>query len=299
MEKKIRSQKILIILLAVLLIFNFFTLLDVRGSLNNLENNMSYRFDNISQRINSIYSEIADINDDNKAEASLITSFEYEYGELDESSYTVPVKVKIVPKAVSDDTELLLEFEGRTVEMKKREDSLQFTAEFEKNIFEQSENDSVRVVIKSKGISESEELDWQISDLVSEFLPSAVATFVFDDTVCSKENGVVVDGTVAVFIDDDKEDAFKNAKLIYKFNGKVAAEEETNGDEHIQIRKAFPDYGIGDTLEFYFEAEDSFGFIHESLLKKITFTEYGEVETEALNETKTVIKDKEGKVLSN
>ena len=302
MEKTIRNQRIIIILLAVLLICNFFSLSNLDAKVDNMNNNLNNSIQQIRSNVSTILSEIYSINETEKQGASLITSFEYEYGELDEAAFTVPVKVKIVPKAVGEDTVLSLEFDGKRIEMKKSADSTAFNAEFTRGLFEKSEDDNVRLVINSKGISETEELEWGIGDMYSEFMPYVIAEYMFDDTVCSEENGIIVDGTVAVFVDDEDEDSFKNEKLIYKFNGKAVAEEATEGDEHIQIRRSFADYGIGDTFELCFEAEDKYGFIHEILLKKQTFTDYGENEDEGEAPLEAdvhyeIIRDKDGNVI--
>lgn len=300
MEKKIRNQRIIIILLAVLLVINFYSLSSLNTKLDNINNNLNNGIQSVRSSISNISYDIERIKDENEATASLITSFEYEYGELDEGDFTVPVKVKIVPKAVGDDTAISLEFDGKTVALNKSEGSTEFTATFERGIFEKGEDDSVRVVIKSKGISETEELDWYISDLASELLPYATASYVFDDIKLSEKSGIIVDGTVAVFLDDEEADGFSNTRLIYKLNGEVVAEEETNGDEHIQIYKTFPGYGAGDTLELYFEAEDHFGFIHETMLKRVYFGDNGELteEAEVVDKLSEIIKDKDGNVLS-
>lgn len=296
MEKTVKMQRIIIVLLAVLLIFSFCSLLDIRSRIENFESNIGYQFNNISQNINGIYNEIADINDETQAKASLITSFEYEYGELDADKMTVPVKVKIIPKSIADDTALFLEFGKKSVEMKRKDASSLFTAEFELGVFEQNDG-LVMLVVKSEGTSQTEQLEWYINDLRSEVVPYASAYYHFADITCGEKSGITVDGTVSVILQDESEESIKNTRLIYKMNGKVVAEEEIDDDDYIQIYKSFPDYGIGDTFEFYFEAEDSFGFIHETLLKSVTFAEYGKDESEAAEELNEIIKDKEGKVL--
>lgn len=302
MEKTIRNQRIIIIILTVLLICNFFALSNLDSKLDNLNYNLSNSIQQVRSNVSTILSEIYSINEAKKQEASLITSFEYEYGELDESNFTVPVRVKIVPKAVGEDTALSLEFDGKSVEMKSSADSTAFTAEFTRGLFEKSEDDNVRLVVNSKGISETEELEWGMGDIYSEFMPYIIASYMFDDTVCSEENGVIVDGTVSVFVEDEDAYSFKNEKLIYKFNGEVVAEEATDGDGHIQIRRSFADYGIGDTFELYFEAEDKYGLIHEILLKEQTFTAYGENEDEGEAPLESdvhyeIIRDKDGNII--
>ncbi len=298
MEKKVRNQRIIIVLLTVLLIYNFFALSNLYSRLDNINDSLNNSIQQVRLNVSTILSEIYSINEAKKQEASLITSFDFQYGELDESKMTVPVRVKIVPKAVSEDTALSLEFGGETVSMKKNGDSTEFTAEFERGLFEDKGDKPVRLVIKADGTFQTEDLEWNLGGLYWEFLPNSNASYVFDDITWSEEKGIIVDGTVVTFLDDEEPDNFKNAKLIYKVNGEVLAEDATNDDEHIQIYKTFPGYGAGDTLELYFEAEDRYGFIHETMLKRITLGTDGtfEEETEP-DKGATVIKDKDGNVL--
>lgn len=299
MEKTIRNQRIIIALLTVLLIYNFFALSSLDSRLDSINNNLSNSIQQVRSNVSSIISEIGDINRRDKQEASLITSFDYEYGDLDTSKFTVPVKVKIVPKTVGDDTALALEFGGETVSLKKNGSSTEFTAEFERGIFAAKDDLPVTLIVKSDGKTQTEELEWNLGGLYWEFIPDSNASYVFDDITWSEKSGIIVDGTVVTFLDDDEQDNFKNAKIIYKVNGEVLAEEETGDDEHIQIYKTFPGYGEGDILELYFEAEDKYGFIHETLLKRITLGQEGTVteETEEVDENNFVIRDKEGNVL--
>lgn len=231
MEKTVKMQKIIILLLVVILIFNFFSIADLKSRIENLESNIGYRFNTISQNINSIYNEIADINDETQAEASLVTSFEYDYGEFDSEKLTVPVKVKLVPKEVSDDTAFSIEFGGRTVELKRNGSTTEFMAEFDVGAFENNESGMVILVKKSGGSTETQELEWYIDDLRSAVIPYASAYFHFSDIKCSEKYGVSVDGTVSVIIDGESEDSIVNKKLIYKMNGEVLAEETVTGDD--------------------------------------------------------------------
>ena len=83
MEKTIRNQKIIIALLTVLLVYNLFALSKLDSRLDNINNNLSNSIQQVRSNVNSIISEIGDINRRDKQEASLITSFDFEYGELD------------------------------------------------------------------------------------------------------------------------------------------------------------------------------------------------------------------------
>lgn len=300
MEKKTRNQRIIIVLLTVMLIFNFFSVMDMNNRFDNLESNISYRFENISSNINNIFSEVASISDDNKAQASLVTSFEYEYGELKKGNRKIPVKVKITPKTVTEDTALFLELGGRTVEMQKSEGKTAFVAEFETDIFAKTDDDNVKLVIKRGDTAESEELDWSISHLYNEYLPSIWIYFAFDKSEYESSKGLNIRGNL-IFAGDKEDNNFTNLKLIFKLNDKVVSVDEISETEKAtlsdEINKSLPDVKTGDSFELCIEGEDTYGYIHEKTLKKIPYvTEDIISEEEKLSKGET-IKDKEGNIL--
>lgn len=298
MEKKIRNQRIIILLLTVMLVFNFITLINFNDRLDNFNNSLNNGIQTISSSISSMRSQINEIRTEEEKQLSLITSFDYQYGELDESRMVVPVKVKIVPKSVSNDTVLTLEFGSRTVEMKKSKNSTEYTAEFESGLFEHKQGGNVRLVVAVGSSSETEELDWSIGSLHTEFLPFAAAHFAFDNITCSEGKGVSVEGDVISMIDNEDAERFTSAKLLFKINGEVLSEDVVNGEKILNIDKTFPGYGIGDTFELCLEAVDEFGFTHEALLKRVQFGADGELSEEfEADKGSVIIKDKQGNVL--
>ena len=300
MEKKIRNQRIIILLLTVMLIFNFFTVMDMNSRLDNLENNINYRFENIRSNISNIFSEIASISDDNKAQASLVTSFEYEYGELEKGNRKIPVEVKITPKTVTDDTSLYLEFGGRTVEMKKDEGKTAFVAEFERDIFSQTDDDNVRLVIKRGDAAENEELDWNISSLHSEYLPSIWMYFAFDKSEYDSSKGLTIRGNL-IFAGDKEDNSFENLRLIFKLNDEVVSVDEISEAQKAthseEINKNLPNVKTGDSFELCIEGEDTYGYIHEKTLKKIPYVTEDVISAEEALSNEEIIKDKKGNIL--
>lgn len=298
MEKKIRNQRIIIAALAVLLLFNTFTLFQIKEDLNQFNNNALNGIQDIRSNVNSVRSEIAGIKNENEQQASLVTSFDYQYGELDTDKMAVPVSVKIVPKAVSGDTSLFLEFADRKVELKKKGASSEFIAEFETGLFDNKDNGDVRLVIKNGGTSETEELDWSLSALYSDYLPFAAVHFVFSDVTCNEKDGIRVKGNVVSSIDDEEAKRFISTKLIYKVNGTVLAEQDIAGERMDEVNKTFSGYGAGDCFELYLEVVDELGFTQERVLKRVEFGADGEPTEEAeLADESVVIKDKNGNVV--
>lgn len=296
MEKTIRVQKIVIAVLAVLLLFNMFAVMQLKEDVKQLNNNALNGIQDVRSSVNTILSEIRSIQDDNEAQLSLVTAFDYKYGELDKNKMTVPVSVKIVPKSVSDDTSLSLEFGGRTVEMQKSDSSTEFAADFQVKLFEQRDSSAVKLVIKENGVSQTQELEWSLGSLHFEFLPWMAAGFVFSD-INLVSDGIRVEGKVVAHIQNEDTESFRNIRLIYKVNGKAVDSEKIDDLDLYDVTKILSGYGEGDTLELYLEAEDEYGFIHETMIKKVMFAGETTEESESDSMKNAVIKDKKGNVL--
>ena len=299
MEKKIRTRNVIIALLAVMLIFNFIALFNLNNKLDNLNNNLNNGIQTAITNINSLRSEVNSIKEEKEKQASLITSFDYEYGELDENKMTVPVTVKIVPKSISESDVLMLELGSKRIVMKKDSASSVFTAEFETGIFENKDESNIRLIITNDGASKTEELDWSMRSLYADYLPSAAAYFAFSDITCNEQYGIKVEGNIVSVIDDEEGKSFSSIKAVYKVNGQVVAEEDIAGEKMLSVNKTFPGYGAGDTFELYLVAvDDEFGFTQERVLKRVQFGADGEtIEETELADEETVIKDKEGKIV--
>lgn len=302
MEKKLRLQQVMTVLLAVLIVINLFMVMSLKERLDDINFSVNNKLQQIESDIKSANYDFQNIKEDIEDDIGLVTSFDFSYGELDRENLTVPVRSRIVPKSLSGDTALFLEFAGRTVEMKKEETSSVFVADFTVGLFEQKEEENVRLVIKNGDVFETVELDWNFAYIHTDFLPFLVVHFIFDDITFSEKTGIKVEGRLSGFIDDEDTDRFSDLRLIYKINGEIVSAETVGIDniDLLNINKTFPGYGVGDIFEFYAEATDEFGFIHESLLKRVEFSKNGESteETAEADETYSVIRDKDGNVLA-
>lgn len=300
MENTVKRQRILIIILAVALAVCFFSVNSLKTELDNSRNNFNSQIQNLRNEINSIYS---DVDEMLKEKASLLTSFDYSYGELDAKNMKVPVSVKITPKAVNEGTSLTLDFGDKRIDMVKGEGT-EFTADFLSDLFLGSEEGNVKLIIKNGATSETEELDWYISSLHYGFLPNLYSHFAFDHTSFSAENGLIVKGDVMYLSDEEETKNVKNVKLVYKLNNKITETQDVFPEEgrridSIDINKAFPEAKEGDTFELLQEYEDIYGFIHRSTVTKYTCSPQSEdmTETEAIAKDGEIILDKEGNVL--
>ncbi len=301
MEKRLKRQRIVIIILSVALIYSFVQFKSFKSETENRFNNLSHQYNNLNSTISSIYN---NVDEKLEQQASLITFFDFQYGELDSENLKVPVSVKIIPKTVTDYTSLTLDFGERTVDMKKG-DKMEFTADFTSDLFLGESNRKVKLIIKEGKNSQSEMLDWYISSLHSQYLPTLNAAFVFDKTAYTPGNGLKVDGDV-MFIGDiaeREESEFTDIKLVYKINRDIVEEykiPETafeSAVDSISVYKTYADVRTGDTFELYAEAVDEHGFVHRVTVKKIIYVTDETFERETPIDGGEIILDKEGNIL--
>ena len=301
MEKTIKRQRIVILILVFALGVCFFLLQDLKANFETTSSGLNSQIQGLRNEINGIY---GNVNEMLEKKASLLTSFDYLYGDLDEKAMKVPVSVKITPKSVSESTILTLDLGDKKIPMKKGEGT-EFTAEFLSDLFLSNQEGNVKLIITNGGTSETEKLDWYISSLHSAYLPYLVSYFAFDKTTFTAENGLSVSGDIISMSDDEDIKKAKNIKFIYKLNGQVIEEEEFIPTENkkldmIDISKVIPEAKEGDVFELLQEAEDQYGFIHRCTIKKLTCSlpdEEGMSETEEAVKEGEIILDKDGNIL--
>lgn len=275
MEKKLKRQRLVITILAVALIVGFVQFNDFKTESENRYNNLSNQIQRVSDNIQQIYNNVDNMLEE---QASLITSFDYEYGELDAENMLVPISVKIIPKTATASTTLTLDFGSKTVDMKKGE-NMEFTADFNSDLFLGESDEMVKLIIKEGNTTQSEELDWYISSLHGHFLPDLFCSFIFDDSIRTDDNNYKVDGDVMFNFDveEGKELPFRNMKVYYMHNDTILEEQdipETVFDTAVttlSLNKTFPDVKEGDAFTIYLEGEDEYGFIHRSIIKQEFF----------------------------
>ena len=301
MEKTVKRQRLIIIILAVALVVAFIQLNGYKTESENRLNSLSNQIQRVSDDIQSIYGNVDKMLEE---EASLVTSFNYEYGKLDAENRLVPVSVKITPKTYSDRTTLTLDFGSEKVQLNRGADG-EFIANFNAPLFPDTESEVVKLLIKDGNTTQTQELEWYISSLHGEFLPQLMAGFVFDHTTFSEEKGLTVKGDV-MFMGDIEESggkAFTDLKLVYMLNDKILEEAEIpettfqSAVSDIDIYKTYPDAKAEDTFTLRVEGVDEYGFVHRITLKKTVCISDEDITEEALEGYYETILDKDGNVL--
>ncbi len=301
MEKKLKRQRIINIILVIALIVGFVQFKGFKTETENRFNNLSHQYNNLNNNINSIYN---NVDEKLEEEASLVTSFNYEYGKLDAENRLVPVSVKITPKTLTDKTVLTLDFGSEKVEL-KRGDGGEFIADFNAPLFPDTDSEVVKLLIKDGNTTQIQELDWYISSLHSNYLPELMAGFTFDKTSFSEEKGLTVDGDV-IFMGDIEESggtAFTDLKLVYIINDKIVDEQEIpetvfeSAFSDIDVQKTYPDAKEEDTFTLYIEGADEYGLVHRVTLKEFVCSVTESESEDSDNGFYESILDKNGNVL--
>ena len=181
---------------------------------------------------------------------------------------------------------------------------MEFTADFEADLFLEETNNQVKLIITEGKNSQSEMLDWQTGSLHSNYLPQLMAGFIFDDSTYTEDKGLTIKGDV-MFMGDIEEESenFSNLKLVYKINRKIVAEQDIAKDafksavDTVKVGATFSDVKTGDTFTLYVEGLDKYGFVHRTTAKNIFYVREGITETDtAIKDIETIL-DKNGNVL--
>lgn len=103
LKNKINWKIVFKIALIVVLIIGCIKITKLTNEISNLRNQIEYsesHTDTIGSRIDSIYN---NVDERLKQEASLISSIEYEVGEINIETHEAEVKFKVVPKTITDE----------------------------------------------------------------------------------------------------------------------------------------------------------------------------------------------------
>jgi hypothetical protein len=158
-------------LVAILIILQFVSLAridNLQDELRNTRNELGNIISQQSGQINSIYSRIEDLL---KKQASIISSYDYEFGAVDTASLTLPVTFQVIPREIKDDTRVALDVSGESITMSRN--GTNFIATLPASIFSTLE---VRVAIEDGGVTRTEDLSI-LEDLRYRALPIVDARF--------------------------------------------------------------------------------------------------------------------------
>lgn len=263
MENK--RSKLLIGVIVVLiagLIASIVMIYDLTEKVENLQASFSNQLSSINASVNSIYS---NVDETLKKQASIVSGVEENKGNLNEADLTVPVSIKVVPKAISEDTKLSVEIGDKNYPLSKS-NATEYSATVNVPLFNMEE---AVLLIESKGETKTELLEnVYITDMWYSYLPM-INHADFSGSSGYTNGSYTLNGTIHINCDESAKmdsrgfekislEAFVNGKKVWEQDGTDAF---NKNDGEIPLTKGF-EMKQTDKLTVDVVAVDGAGIIH-------------------------------------
>ena len=261
---------------SVILLINTFSLSSrVKSLENNIKNTtrlLSSQYDNISSNIYNISDSVTSAVEKG---TSIIASSEYNFGEINETDFSIPVIFSITPKEYSDGTAAQIYINNKPYDMTYNNGHFEYTADTK---LTSDSLEATKVALISNGTTKFQELSDMYVSVKNEFFPYIDCDFSSTSNYTTTVDNILrfdCSGDVNLNISylgsaDSNRDKIKSAKANIYVNDKL----EKSFDINIELE----DYGyinisdckleIPPKSEFYIEAEitNDTGFVYKKVL---------------------------------
>ena len=269
-RKEINWKMIIAVAMIGLLVFILYQIAVLKDDIDNLKyrnSTLSAQVQTLRDEIHSVYD---NVDDKLKKQASLVAGVDFQIGDISDDMKSVELALKVVPKLVSDDMEVAVSVDGKTVPLTRN--GSEFTGSVAVGLFVDY-NQWPLLSIKSADGTKTEYLDSvDVSYLFARHLPSLYADMSASST---RKNGKLqVDAGFSIEskpASNNTPITFVSFTLIEEING----EEVSRSDITEEVRKSGNSYNTRyvksfemsqeDELKIYVIAEDNLGYIHKTL----------------------------------
>ena len=273
MEKKIKSLQACIVILIIALCVCVYKINVLESRVSRLDFLVENQYDRIMSDVNAIYQ---NVDEKLREEASLLSLVEAEYGEFDLENHTIDVKVKLVPKLISEDMKVQVSINGRNIELSRTGNT--FTGTIPVDIYNMGE--LMLLTIDTAAGTQTQYLnEIQVEYLLAERIPSLYYCDISGDETF-EDGKYILNGQLDINcspVEDTPDVKFKKFVLVTELSGKEINREDITED--VLNYESYP-YGVywrseynmgceaveGDELGIYLEATDSLGYLHRMLL---------------------------------
>lgn len=257
-----------IIIMALLLIVCFAKIKSLSMQSQKIRNDLNYYTNELSllhSQISSIYD---NVDDQLKKEASLISGFDYSFGDLSTDKGEIALNASVVPKLICDDMKLTITVDGNTSELIRNKSS--FNGTIGVGLFIDYGQHPL-LTIETGNETKTEYLEGiDISNMFSVFLPSVYADI--KGSSIHSDGNLSVDSKLSVQCKPSNSDVvFTSFTLIEEIDGqKINCEDitdEVKDSNYIYSTTYKKNFQISenDELKIYVAAEDSLGYVHKML----------------------------------
>ena len=269
-RKEINWKMIIAVAMIGLLVFILYQIAVLKDDIDNLKyrnSTLSAQVQTLRDEIHSVYD---NVDDKLKEQASLVAGVDFQIGDISDDMKSVELALKVVPKLVSDDMEVAVSVDGKTVPLTRN--GSEFTGSVAVGLFVDY-NQWPLLSIKSADGTKTEYLDSvDVSYLFARHLPSLYADMSASSTL--KNGKLQVDAGFSIEskpASNNSPITFVSFTLIEEING----EEVNRSDITDEVRKSGNSYNTRyiksfemtqeDKLKVYVIAEDTLGYIHKTL----------------------------------
>ena len=269
-RKEINWKMIITVAIIGLLVFSLYQIAVLKDDIDNLKyrnSTLSAQVQTLRDEIHSVYD---NVDDKLKEQASLVSGVDFQIGDISDDMKSVELTLTVVPKLVSDDMEVAISVDGKTVPLTRN--GSEFTGSVAVGLFV-GYNEWPLLSIKSAEGTKTEYLDSvDVSYLYSRHLPSLYADMSASSTL--KNGKLQVDAGFSVEskpASNNSPITFVSFTLIEEING----EEVSRSDITEEVRKSGNSYNTRyvksfemsqeNELKIYVIAEDNLGYIHKTL----------------------------------
>ena len=273
MEKKIKSLQACVVILTIALCVCVYKISVLESRVSRLDFLVENQYDRIMSDVNAIYQ---NVDEKLREEASLLSLVEAEYGEFNLENHTIDVKVKLVPKFISDDMKVQVSINGCNTELSRTGNT--FTGTIPVDIYNMGE--LILLTIDTAAGTQTQYLnEIQVEYLWAERIPSLYYCDISGDETF-EDGKYTLNGHLDINcspVEDTPDVKFEKFVLVTELNDKEINKEDIT--EEILNYESYPhgvywrsEYNMeceaveGDELGIYLEATDSLGYLHRMLL---------------------------------
>lgn len=299
-SKKTNWKAVIAVALVVLLAISFFKIAELSDAVENLQRENTSLSNGIQALRDDIHSIYNNVDAKLKEQASLVSGVDFEIGDISEDMKSVELTLTVVPKLVTDDMEVSISVDGKTVPLTKTGSG--FAGAVDVGLFV-GYNQWPLLSIKSAEGTKTEYLDSiDVSYLYSRHLPSLYADMSASSKLSNSK--LQVDAGFSIETKPANSNSpitFVSFTLIEEING----EEVSRSDITDEVQKSGNSYDTRyiksfemsqeDELRVYVIAEDTLGYVHKTLVHLWVQSEPGAVAEAVFGGE--LIYDKDGNLL--
>lgn len=295
-----KTKDILLIICTVLLVFSIFLIYQLDSRLQNLNDQIVIQYNNLSSLSSEINGISANVDAALEKQASILDSYDYTVGTIDEKDLTIPVTFRIVPKEHSATTTAVLWAGDKSYDMYLNGNTFTVTA----SIPLLNDGYVFTAAFTDGDVTRMETLDIY-SDFLREVIPGGFINFAGSVSSDMKDNTCTLNFNSSVWMDlysYSSENPITSAKLCVSAENKRIYEKELSVEDIINATE----FDMKETLEIpaneecllYIELTDSYGLHYRFIAYSIEVDEEGNPKESAEAAAQSMnIYDSTGKLL--